>query len=162
MVSELWLAKGIMNISTTLKKFLKKCTKVASQPKKGIKEVWDLLFSSKKKVTNTSTNDEGLFSTLPSTIQDENIWVIDSGASRHVTGQHKQLKTLSKGKSSYSIELGKSYPVRGIGSTSLELENGGNIHLNNILFVPGLHKNLLSISCLKDNGDKLFSLMERW
>jgi len=64
---------------------------------------------------------------------------------------------LSKGKSSYSIEPGdnKSYPMRGIGSTSLELEYGGNIHLNNILFVQGLHKSLLSISSLEDKGDRV-------
>jgi len=101
------------------------------------------------------SKDEGLFSTLTSTFQYESIWVIDNGASRHITGHHKQLKTLSKGNSSYSIELGdnKSYLVRGIGSTSLELENGGNIHLNNILFVPILHKNLLCISNLEDKGD---------
>ena len=74
-----------------------------------------------------------------------------------MTDHHKQLKTLSKGKSSYSVELGdnKSYLVRGIGSTSIELENGGNIHLNNILFVPSLHKNLLSISSLEDKGDRV-------
>ena len=55
------------------------------------------------------------------------------------------------------MELGdnKSYPVRGIGSTSLELENRGSVHLNNILFVPGLQKNLLSISCLEDKGDRV-------
>ena len=43
--------------------------------------------------------------------------------------------------------------MRRIGSTSIELENGRNIHLNNILFVPGLHKNLLSISSLEYKGD---------
>lgn len=157
MVSELRLAKVIMKISTTMKKFLKKCSKVASQLKKGTKEVTDPLFFSKKKVTKTSTKDEGLFSALIGTFKDQNIWVIDSGASRHITGQHKQLKTLSKGKSSYSVELGdnKSYPVRGIGSTSIELENGGNIHLNNILFVPSFQKKLLSISCLEDKGDRV-------
>jgi len=98
-------------------------------------------------VTKRSTKDEGLFSVLTGTFQDENIWVIDSGASRHMTSQHKQLKTLSKGKSSYFVELGdnKRYPLRGIGTTSIELENGGNIHLNNILYVSGLHKKLLSI-----------------
>lgn len=37
----------------------------------------------------------------------------------------------------------------------MELDNGGNIHLNNILFVPGLQKNLLSISCLEDKGDRV-------
>lgn len=85
MVSELRLAKGIMKISTTLKKFLKKCMKVASHLKKGIKEVWDLIFSSKKEVTETSTKDERLFLTLIGTFQDENIWAINSGASRHMT-----------------------------------------------------------------------------
>lgn len=143
MVSELRLAKGIMNISTTLKKFLNKCSKVASHLKGGTKEAWNLLFTPKNKVTKTK--DEGLFSALTITFQNENIWVIDSGASRHMTGHHKQLKPLSKGKSLYSVELGdnKGYPVRGIGSTSIELENKGHIHLNNILFVPGFHNNLL-------------------
>lgn len=45
-----------------------------------------------------------------------------------------------------------SYPIKGIGSTTIKLENGSNIHLNNILFVLGLHKNLLSISSLEDKG----------
>ena len=61
------------------------------------------------------------------------------------------------------MELGdnKSYLVNGIGSTSITLEDGSNIHLNNILFVPGLHKNLLSISSLEENGDRELSLMVR-
>ena len=67
-----------MKISTTLKKFLKKCSKVANHLKKGIKEAWNLLFTPKKKVTKTK--DEGLFSALIGTFQDENIWVIDSKA----------------------------------------------------------------------------------
>jgi len=155
MVSELRLAKGIMKISTTMKKFLKKCSKVASHLKKGFKEVWNLLFTPKKEVTKTK--DEELLSALTSTFQDDSIWVIDSGALRHMTSHHNQLKTLSKGKSSYSIELGdnKSHHVRGTRSTSLELENGGNIHLNNIPFVQGLHKNLLSISSLEDKSDRV-------
>ena len=77
-------------------------------------------------MTKTYTKDKGLFSTLTITFEDENIWVIDSGASRRVTSEHKQIKTLSKGKSSYSVELSdkKRYPMREIRSTSLELENG--------------------------------------
>lgn len=40
-----------------------------------------------------------------------------------------------------------------LGSTALELEIGGSIHLKNILYVRGLKKNLLSISCLEVKGD---------
>jgi len=42
--------------------------------------------------------------------------------------------------------------VKGIGSISLELKSCGNIYLN-ILYVPGLKKNLLSISCLEDKSN---------
>ena len=83
--------------------------------------------------------------------------MIDSGTLRHMTGHHMQLKMLSKRKSSYSVEFGddKSYLVRGIRSTLIELENRGNIHLNNIVFVLALHKNLLSFSSLEDKGDRV-------
>ena len=37
----------------------------------------------------------------------------------------------------------------------IELESGNNVHLNNVLYVPGLKKNLVSISCLEDKGDRV-------
>jgi len=72
-----------------------------------------------------------------------------------VIGESKQLQTLSKEPSSHVVDLGdnKSYVVRGMGSTSLKIENGVKFHLNNILYVPGLKNNFLSISCLEDKGD---------
>eukprot|EP00253_Pinus_taeda_P021955 PITA_21955 len=73
-----------------------------------------------------------------------------------MTGESKQLHTLSKEPSFHAVELGdnKSYVVRGLGSTSLKLDNGSKLHLNNILYVPSLKKNLLSISCLEDKGER--------
>ena len=102
--------------------------------------------------------DGTFFSALTSTLEDDNILVIESGASQNMIGEYGQLQTISKGISSHFVELGdkKSYSVRGIGSTLLELETRGRIHLNNILFVPGLKKNLLSIYYLEDKGNKLF------
>jgi len=148
MVSELWFTQGMKKVNSIMKRLEKKCSSLASLIKQSFKAIWNSLFSSKDL---KSSKNEGLFSALTGTFQDENIWVIDSGASRHMIGYHKQLKTLSKGNSSYSVELGdnKSYPVKGIGSTSIELEGGGNIHLNNILYVPCLCKNLISISSLE-------------
>ena len=49
----------------------------------------------------------------------------------------------------------KSNIFKGLGSTSLKLDNGENLHLNNILHVPGLKKNLISIYCLEDKGDRI-------
>ena len=60
-----------MKISITLKEFIRKCSKVASHLKRGIKEAWNLLFTPKKKVTKTM--DEGIFSQFIGTFQDENI-----------------------------------------------------------------------------------------
>ena len=74
-----------------------------------------------------------------------------------ITGESGQLHTLSKELSSHAVELGdnNNYAVKCLGSTSLKLENGAKLHLNNTLYVPGLKKNLLSISCLEDKGDRV-------
>ena len=139
MVPELWFAQGMKKVNSIMKRLEKNSSSLASLIKQSFKAVWNSLFYSKDL---KSSKNEGLFSALTRTFQDENICVIDSGASRHMTGYHKQLKTLSKEKSSYFVELGdnKSYPVKGIGSTSIELEGGGNIHLNNTLYVPSVQK----------------------
>ena len=94
---------------------------------------------------------------LIGSLNDDNAWIFDIGALRHMTGESKQLHTLSKEPSSHAVELGgnKSYDVRGLGSTSLKLDNGSKLHLNNILYFLGLKKNLLSISCLDDKGERV-------
>jgi len=73
-----------------------------------------------------------------------------------MTRESGQLQTLSK-RSSHAMELGdnKSYDVKGLGSTSLKLENGGKLHLNDVHYVPSLKKNLLYIPCLEDKGDRI-------
>ena len=47
-------------------------------------------------------------------------WLIDSGASRHMTGYRKLLSELEKKESSQNVILGDDarYAVRGIGATS--------------------------------------------
>ncbi|MCY6524797.1 hypothetical protein, partial [Actinobacillus pleuropneumoniae] len=68
--------------------------------------------------------------------EDESMLKINSGASRHMTGECGHLNTLSKGSSSHKDKLGdkNSDSFKGIRSTSIELESSGNIHLNNIRF----------------------------
>jgi hypothetical protein len=96
------------------------------------------------------------YSALTGTIEDD-MWIIDSGASRHMTGDQARLSNLNEKKTSYKVELGdkSTYPVEGFGQASVKLKTGNNVHLSNVLYVPGLEKNLVSISCLEDKGNRI-------
>jgi hypothetical protein len=96
------------------------------------------------------------YSTLIGTIEDD-MWIIDSGASRHMTGDQARLSNLNERKTLYKVELGdkRTYPVEGFGQASVKLESGIHVHLSNVLYVPGLEKNHESISCLEDKGNKI-------
>jgi len=116
------------------------------------KFVGSIIYNLSRRVKNG-----GFLTALTGTLNDDNAWIIDSGTSRQMIGESGQLQTLLKGSSSHSVELGdnNNFEVKGLGSTSLEWKKGGKVHLNNILYVPGLKKNLLSISCLDDKGDMI-------
>jgi hypothetical protein len=93
--------------------------------------------------------DESLFlSYLKST------WWIDSGATIHVAnslqGFHK--RTLRRGERSIRVTNGIEAEVEAIGELPLELNNGFILHLHNVLYVPSLSRNLISVSCLDDDG----------
>ena len=64
------------------------------------------------------------------------------------------LTDLTEQKSSVEVEMGDetTYSVRGIGSTSFRLDSGTNLKITEILYVPSIKKNLLSISALEDKG----------
>ena len=78
--------------------------------------------------------------------------MVDSGASRHMTGYRSALTNLTEQKSSVEVKMGDetTYSIRGIGSTSFQLVSGTNMKITEILYVPGIKKNLLSISALED------------
>jgi hypothetical protein len=85
----------------------------------------------------------------------DDMWIIDSGSSRHMTGDQVRLSNLNEKRTSYKVELGdkNTYPVEGIGQASIKLKTVNNVHLSHVLYVPGLEKNLVSISYLEDNGN---------
>ena len=70
-----------------------------------------------------------------------------------MTRYRSPLTNLTEKDSSLHVELGDNakYAVKGIGSRSFQLDSRDS----HILFVPGLKKNLLSISALEDKGYKV-------
>jgi hypothetical protein len=45
--------------------------------------------------------------------------------------------------------------VEGFGQASVKLKTGNNVHLSNVLYIPGLEKNIVSISFLEDKGNRI-------
>ena len=44
------------------------------------------------------------------------------------------------------------YPIKGMGEASYKLDSGNSMKMKHVLYVPGLDKNLLSISALDKKG----------
>ena len=79
---------------------------------------------------------------------------MDSGASCHMTGQKRFFKDLHEGGLSFHIELGDDaqYQTQGVGIVSFKRESGKPLSFANVFYVPGMTKNLISVSTLEDNG----------
>jgi hypothetical protein len=95
-----------------------------------------------------------LVSVLSGTVSGSGTWLVDSGASRHMTGSQKSLTSLSEEDSGLQVELGDNakYAVKGVGAASFQLESRKPLRMSDVLYVLGLKKNLLSISVMEDRG----------
>jgi hypothetical protein len=84
----------------------------------------------------------------------EDTWLIDSGASKHMTGQRDILSCHSEKKFSHKVTLGDDYqyPIKGVGESNYKLNSRNSMKMKDVLYVPGLTKNLLSISALEKKG----------
>jgi hypothetical protein len=91
---------------------------------------------------------------LTGTIEDD-IWIINNGASRHMTRDQARLSNLNDKKTSYKVELGDktTYLMEGFGQAAIKMKTGNYVHLSNVLYVLGLEKNLVSIYFLEDKGN---------
>ena len=82
----------------------------------------------------------------------ENRWYLDSGCSRHMTGDRSSFVTLAPSEKRY-VTYGDNNKGKIIGEGSIG--NTSNLILNDVLLVEGLEHNLLSISQLCDKGNEV-------
>ena len=73
-------------------------------------------------------------------------WIIDSGASFHVTPIKECFATFSAGKHGH-IYLGNNHAcsIEGIGNVHLSVDGKNELVLHNVRYVPGIKKSLLSV-----------------
>ena len=81
-------------------------------------------------------------------------WYIDSGASSHMTGAREMFSELSQTGRDVEVVLGDNTVVRAVGRETItfQRESMSLMTLRDVLYVPGLKKNLVSVSTIEDRG----------
>ena len=96
-----------------------------------------------------------IISTLTGTISHRsNDWLVDSGDYKHMMGYKESFVNMSEHDSPHKVKLGDDYqyPIKGSGESSYKIDSEKSIKMKDVLFVPGLKKNLISISALDAKG----------
>jgi hypothetical protein len=84
----------------------------------------------------------------------DDTWLIDNGASKNMTGQKNIFSCILEKKFYQKVTLGDDYqyPIKVVGESNHKLNSGNSLKMKDVLYVPGLKKNLLSISSLEKKG----------
>lgn len=104
--------------------------------------------------TSTDNLDPGIKNhALISMRKSNSSWILDSGASKHVTGRSSEFASYKLYPSSYKKTVqtadGTFQPIRGVGTVKCT----PSITLSSVLYVPSFGVNLVSISSLVDQLD---------
>jgi len=83
-------------------------------------------------------------------------WYIDSGATSHMTNNREFFdKTFTSVEDKVTVANGKEAKITGIGSGRIKCYNENatkTITLKNVLYIPSLHSNLLSVKKITEHG----------
>ena len=86
-------------------------------------------------------------------------WYPDSGATHHVTNDLANLTVNAPYSSTDTLAVvnGAGLPITHLGSSTIPTSNG-NLYLRNVLLVPSIHKNLLSVQrfCIDNQAIFMF------
>jgi hypothetical protein len=87
----------------------------------------------------------------------DNTWLIDSGASRHMTGIRDHLIRFIEKETHLHVVLRDDarYNVRGVGTSTFQLDLDMQLQLKEVIYVPRVKMNLASISTLEYKGYKI-------
>lgn len=96
---------------------------------------------------------EQLFYTCSSSKEKEGVWYIDSGCSNHMTGVKQNFISLDESfKSNVKLGDGKYVKAEGKGEIAVQSKQGSTKFIKDVLYVPSLSQNLLSVGQLAQKG----------
>jgi hypothetical protein len=113
-------------------------------------------------VVKSVPSDSGILNqAFISTQNSKRNWILDSGASRHVTGMSSEFTSytpyLYSHKETIQTADGTSQPIKGVGTVQCT----PYITLSSVLYVPSFLINLISLSALIDEMDCRVSLDQK-
>jgi hypothetical protein len=80
-----------------------------------------------------------------------NVWLLDSGSTNHICCSKEVFTSMRSHRSIIKVGDGRELQVTGIGQVELQTEKA-KIKINDVLYVPNMKKNLLSIGKLTKKG----------
>lgn len=138
------------HLKRNCRQFLKECNKVenSTQSKKEDK--------SKAKASQAQSVSDGPLAWMVGYGEPAD-WYVDSGATRHMTGNRRFFSKLEEAKfASVILADGEKSEVRGVGEGRFHVIDGNGeaveVMLHDVLFVPGLTSGLISVSALSKKG----------
>src|SRR3989337_3342068 len=84
-----------------------------------------------------------------------NTWWIDSGATIHISNSlqgFRMRRTLKRGEITIRVANGVEADAEALGDFTLTLHTSFKLLLHDVLYVPSMKRNLVSVSCLDDDG----------
>ena len=109
-----------------------------------------------KQESDSSSDEEYvLISILTGTVSHgSNYWLIDNGASKHMTGFEDSFVKLSEHESPHKMKLGDDYqfPIKESGKYSYKLDSRKSLKMKDVMHVPRFKKKFISISTLYEKG----------
>ena len=103
--------------------------------------------------------DFTLIACMPNTVMGS-VWYLDNGSLFHMTEKKDFFSGLEEKDLRMHIEMGDDgrYNANGIGTVTFQRESVSPLRLKDVMFVPGLKKNLVSVAVLEDRGyDVIFN-----
>ncbi|KAF3633924.1 putative glucan endo-1,3-beta-glucosidase A-like [Capsicum annuum] len=127
-------------------------------PKKGKKKYQANMIESNKECDDLCV----MFSEC-NLVGDPREWWMDSGATRHVCANKELFSSFAPAQVEEIIYMANSVTakVEGTGKVCLKMTSGKVLTPNNVLYIPKLRRNLISVSLLDKNGFKYVTISEK-
>ena len=96
---------------------------------------------------------------IPKNVPD-GVWVLDTGASNHMTGMRSALTLFDEGvHDTVHFGDGSRVEIQGIGSVVMQGRQGQHKVLTNVYFIPKLQSNIISLGQLEEKGLRSLQVM---